>query len=196
MKKKYTIGIIFVIGTALILVNILPFTTHLNITYTGYMLTYDEDVIPDFEEPAEAEQITVSFDGIYIRYLWKPDTFKGVMTVEGFEYRIKENTKDYWLRYETDEVQFTVNRMEEKKMNCGPIMEYRNGNECLNWIRADFSKNDSFIYLPVNSKGQDKMVYGTHRCIVASAASAEEAHELFMKEVWQLWQLLGEQQTN
>lgn len=196
MKKKYTIGIIFVIGTALILVNILPVTTHLNRTYTGYMLTYDADVIPDFEEPAEAEQITVSFDGKYTRYLWKPDTFKGVMTVDGFEYRIEENTKDHWLRYETDEVQFTVNSMEEEKMDCGPIMEYRNGNESLNWIRADFSEKRQLIYLPITKKGQSRLVYGTHRCIVASALSAEEAHELFMKEVWQSWQWLSEQQAD
>ncbi len=196
MKKKIIIGIILAIGTALILVNILPFKTHLNKTYVGYKLTYDADVKADFEEPAEAEQVTVSFDGIYTRYLWKPDTFEGVMTVDGFEYKIEENTKDYWLRYETDEVQFTVNRMEEEKMDCGPIMEYRNGNESLNWIRADFSKKDSFIYLPINLKGQDRLVYGTHCCIVASAESAEKAHELFMKEVWQSWQRLHDMQAD
>lgn len=196
MKKKIIIGIVFTIGAALIFVNILPFKTHLNKTYVGYELTYDADVKADFEEPAEAEQVTVSFDGIYTRYLWKPDTFEGVMTVDGFEYKIEENANDRWLRYETDEVQFTVNRVKEQKLDCGPIMEYRNGNESLNWIRADFSKNDSFIYLPVDQKGQNRLVYGTHRCIVASAASADEAHELFMKEVWQSWQWLNDLQAD
>lgn len=194
--KKIIIGIVFAIGTALILVNILPLKTHLNKTYVGYELTYDADVKADFEEPAEAEQVTISFDGIYTRYLWKPDMFEGVMTVDGFEYKVVENTKDHWLRYETDEVQFTVNRMEEEKMDCGPIMEYRNGNESLNWIRADFSNNDSFIYLPINQKGQSRLVYGTHHCIIASAESAEEAHELFINEVWQSWQRLNDLQSD
>lgn len=177
---------------AAVLVCTQPLVTKYDRTFSGYELEYDSTVIADFAAPAAAQPASIHLEGKLYRYLLKPDRFEGIMTVDGFPYRMREDLDEAWWKYETDIVQFEISNdwTDSIRLRTGPAMEYRRGEESLNDMHASLKRGREFFYLHIWENG--RIAYGDEHFIIAPAETAEDAHELFIGSVWTMWQEMAE----
>ncbi len=183
-----------------------------DITYTGYEITFSEDVwdeigtklnaLPDgavphemdvseFPQAVEAEPISVRFDGQKINYLIKPDCFEGSIFADGFD--------SYDAFHRTQKLDSVVYRMELPgsilPINAAATYPRRAADKAMimfSSLTEKFGKESGCLIFPLmefkemNATGEGHSLENTY--IVLGADSPEEASHIFWDQLWRLWQ--------
>ena len=184
-----------------------------DITYTGYEITFSEDVwdeigtklnaLPDgakphemdvsgFPQAVESESVKFHFDGVKINYLIKPDCFEGYILPTFFGF--------YDWHTGTWSDQYVLYRMtfpgKLQPQSTGIYYPCRTEDRTMvtySDLTENFGKEDGLIIFPLmesyqNTLTGDKGYRSTNTYIILGADSPEEASQLFWDKLWRKWQ--------
>ena len=182
-----------------------------DITYTGYEITFSEDVwdeigtklsaLPDgakphemdvsgFPQAVESRNIDFRFDGWKTDYLFKKDTFEGLMISDGFGGFDAGNRRKLLgdMMY-----QMTLpGQIMQNGFYTTPIRAADRALLLFCEYAADFGDDDGILIFPLmESKGFDANGEGHssgNTYIILGANSPEEATQLFWDRIWRQWQ--------
>ena len=187
--------------------------TKVDITYSGYEITFSEDVWYEINEPlnalpegakphemdvsgfpqaVEAEPISVRFDGQKINYLIKPDYFEGSIFADGFG--------SYDAFHRTQKLDSVVYRMELPgsilPVNAAATYPRRAADKAMimfSSLTENFGKETGCLIFPLMefkemnaTGGEGHSMENTYS--VLGADSPEEASHIFWDQLWQSWQ--------
>ena len=187
--------------------------TKVDITYSGYEITFSEDVWYEINEPlnalpegakphemdvsgfpqaVEAEPISVRFDGQKINYLIKPDYFEGSIFADGFD--------SYDAFHRTQKLDSVVYRMELPgsilPINAAATYPRRGADKAMimfSSLTEKFGKETGYLIFPLMefkemnaTSGEGHSMENTY--IVLGADSPEEASHIFWDRLWRSWQ--------
>ena len=186
--------------------------TKVDITYSGYEITFSEDVWYEINEPlnalpegakphemdvsgfpqaVEAEPISVRFDGQKINYLIKPDCFEGSIFADGFG--------SYDAFHRTQKLDSVIYRMELPgsilPINAAATYPRRAADKAMimfSSLTEKFGKESGCLIFPLmefkeaNAAGEGHSLENTY--IVLGADSPEEASHIFWDRLWRSWQ--------
>ena len=182
-----------------------------DITYTGYEITFSEDVwdeigtklsaLPDgakphemdvseFPQAVESKDIDFRFDGWKTDYLFKKDTFEGLMISDGFGGFDAGNRRKLLgdMMY-----QMTLpGQIMQNGFYTTPIRAADRAMLLFCEYAADFGDDDGILIFPLmESNGFDANGEGHssgNTYIILGAKSPEEASQLFWDKIWRQWQ--------
>ena len=182
-----------------------------DITYTGYEITFSEDVwdeigakldaLPDCEKPhemdvsgfpqaVESEPITFRFKGWKTDYLFKSDLFEGMILSDGFGSYDAFNRRD-----RIGDLSYIVSLPGTIMPNGTYTMPIRSSDRAMVmnlYPYGTLGDADACVILPLmKSTGFDANGEGhrsSNTCIVLGADTPEEAAHIFWDKLWRSWQ--------
>ena len=199
------------IAAAVCLWSFVGWRTKVNITYTGYEITFSEDVWtmasdavlahPEntpigeldaslFPQAVEAKPIEFCFDGWKIDYLFRSDIFEGHILSDGFaaydEFRGHQKFDDAVYRMELPGIILPTTAVTAPRRTDGSAMlDY-------SYLAENFGKDDGCMIFPLlKYSGTDAFGTSWHSdntYIILGADSPEEASEIFWDKLWRSWQ--------
>ena len=188
-------------------------TTKIDVTYTGYEITFADDVwneigaklndlpdevvphemdVSDFPQVVEAKETETRFWGKHIRYLFKPDCFEGyILPIEfGFYERFNGTWSDKWIIYKM--------ALPGTLLPQSPGIYYpcRTDDRAMlmnTYLTENFGDEDGYVIFPLmepyqNTLTGDEGYRSTNTYIVLGADSPEEASHIFWDRLWRSWQ--------
>ena len=187
------------------------FRTGVDVTYTGYEITFSEDVWvmasdavlahPEntpvealdaslFPQAVEAEPIEIQFDGQKINYLFKPDCFEGYILSDGFAaydaFRGQQQYENAVYRMELPGTITPTTAVTAPRRTDGSAMLNHS------YLAENFGKDDGCMIFPLlKSGGTDafgESWTSDNTYIVLGADSPEDAAYIFWDKLWRSWQ--------
>ncbi len=187
--------------------------TKVDITYTGYEITFSDTVwdeinvklnalpdgakphemdVSDFPQAVESRSFDICFDGKKINYLIKPDCFEGYILPPGYGFydRFSRTWSDKWITYKME--------LPGALLSDSPSIIYpcRTEDKAMlmySYLTEDFGTKDGIIIFPLmepyqNTLTGDEGYRSTNTYIVLGADSPEEAAHIFWDKLWRIWQ--------
>jgi hypothetical protein len=189
------------------------FRTKVDMTYTGYEITFSEDVwmiasdavrvqpvgtpievldVSGFPQAVESKPIEFHFDGKKINYLIKPDCFEGYIRSEGFD--------SYDAFHRTERLENVMYKMELPgsilPINAAATDPRRAEDKAMimfSYLADNFGKENGCLIFPLmefiemTATGDER--HGTENTyIILGADSPEDAAYIFWDRLWRSWQ--------
>ena len=183
-----------------------------DITYTGYEITFSENVwdeigktlnalpegakpqkmdVSDFPQAVESEPIEFRFDGWKTDYLFKSDSFEGLIHAHDFSSYDESNRRNSLgdMKYKL----YLPGRIQPNGFYTTPIRASDRARLFFCELEENFGGKDGILIFPLfDYEGTDVIgseSYSTNNTyIILGADSPEEASQIFWDKVWRQWQ--------